>query len=230
MLITFSGLDGAGKSTLIALLVEWMEARGGVVAVRSTYYHVGVYATIRRIRDTAKWHLARVRGRAVDTELKTTDPDRLGLARQQHGRVLRMLFRVVRSQGFKRAVLFLDLPILMVARAWFGRSRKHILIMDRYIYDSLADASDGQRWVFVRFFLRLVPSPDCAVFLDVRPEEALRRKGEYSAEYNKIRRQKYEGIFKCVPTSVRLQNDLLIDTAEALFAEVSSRWPTATRK
>ena len=51
MLITFSGLDGAGKSTLIEWLRVALEAQRHRVAVLHLEHNVGVYATVRRVRD-----------------------------------------------------------------------------------------------------------------------------------------------------------------------------------
>src|SRR2546421_8848727 len=50
MLITFSGLDGAGKSTLIEWLRVALEAQRHRVAVLHLEHNVGVYATVRRVR------------------------------------------------------------------------------------------------------------------------------------------------------------------------------------
>ena len=51
MLITFSGLDGAGKSTLIAWLKESLERGNRRVAVFHMNDHVGAYAYLRAVRD-----------------------------------------------------------------------------------------------------------------------------------------------------------------------------------
>ncbi|HEU5262475.1 MAG TPA: hypothetical protein VFU41_13745, partial [Gemmatimonadales bacterium] len=51
MLITVSGLDGAGKSTLIGGLRAALERHGHTVAVLHMNDDVGVYAYARRARD-----------------------------------------------------------------------------------------------------------------------------------------------------------------------------------
>ena len=51
MLITFSGLDGAGKSTLIAWLRKALEERGHSVLVLHLNDDVGVYAYVRAARN-----------------------------------------------------------------------------------------------------------------------------------------------------------------------------------
>src|SRR5204862_3495158 len=54
MLITFSGLDGAGKSTLIERLKITLEQQHCRVAVFHINDHVGVYAYLRALRDRVR--------------------------------------------------------------------------------------------------------------------------------------------------------------------------------
>ena len=51
MLITFSGLDGAGKSTLIEWLKTALEEQDRQVAIFHLNDHVGLYAYARFVRD-----------------------------------------------------------------------------------------------------------------------------------------------------------------------------------
>jgi len=64
MLITISGLDGAGKSTLIERLQTGLERRGRRVAVRHMTDDIGVYACLRSARDALLPAAARRNGRA----------------------------------------------------------------------------------------------------------------------------------------------------------------------
>src|SRR5688500_16859550 len=47
MLITFSGLDGSGKSTLVEYLKESLEQENRKVAVSHMNYDVGLYSLLR---------------------------------------------------------------------------------------------------------------------------------------------------------------------------------------
>jgi thymidylate kinase len=76
------------------------------------------------------------------------------------------------------------------------------------MYDSLADVvnvSDADM-SFVRFFLKFVPRTDVPVFIDVPPEVAFERKGEYPVDYMKWRRDVYLGIFGLVKGSSIIPN------------------------
>src|SRR5437868_14634888 len=65
MLITFSGLDGAGKSTLIEWLRSALEEQRHRVAVLHLEHDVGVYAAVRRLREGAARLAWRRSGRAT---------------------------------------------------------------------------------------------------------------------------------------------------------------------
>ena len=58
MLITFSGLDGSGKTTLVGLLRASLERRDVRATVSHMYRDVGVYALgralVRRLRGRAR--------------------------------------------------------------------------------------------------------------------------------------------------------------------------------
>ncbi len=73
------------------------------------------------------------------------------------------------------------------------RSGADIVIMDRYIYDELANLPLSR--VLTRIFIRLVsafvPRPDVAYLLDADPEAARDRKPEYPLEFLHSCRQAY---------------------------------------
>lgn len=196
MLITFSGLDGAGKSTLIERLRAVLAADGHPVTVLTMYDDIGVYAFIRRVRDS-------VSGRRG---WSTSDPDRLGVPPSRHGPLMSALFRIVRSKRTKRVVYCVDL-LLFRLRLAVERARARVLITDRYFYDSLADIADGRRWSYIHWVLSLLPTPDVPVFVDVAPEAAFRRKAEYPLPYLARRRETYRHIFSRVERCLILKND-----------------------
>src|SRR5690606_38995894 len=53
MLVTFSGLDGAGKSTVIGDVVDTLRGAGRRCVVLHMNDDVGTYAFLRRLRDAA---------------------------------------------------------------------------------------------------------------------------------------------------------------------------------
>src|SRR5213596_1625276 len=167
MLITISGLDGAGKSTLIERLQTGLERRGRRVAVRHMNDDIGVYAWLRSARDA----LLPAHRQA------TRAPSLAGRARNA----------IIWNKAWRHILYVADLCVFLGYRLYLERARRQILIMDRYFYDTLVDVADGRHWGLLRLLARLTPTPDLSVFLDTSPEEAYRRKAEYPLAYQRAR-------------------------------------------
>lgn len=224
MLITFSGLDGAGKTTLIRGLRQTLESHGHAVTVLTMYDHVGLYAFIRFIRDRSRNVIQRaVRQRAAINKAPDNSPG-LGCRTGGHGKLMMaLILGIMRSRTVKRFVYIFDLCIFPLYRIYFETVRNRILIIDRYFYDSLADIAHGGRRLDTRLFLSFTPAPNLPVFVDVNPDEAFARKGEYSVEYLNVRRADYRKIFGAVRQPIVLVNKDLTVASRALDAVVFER-------
>ena len=199
MLITFSGLDGAGKSTLIEWLRLALEEQRHQVAVLHLEHNVGVYAAVRRLRDG----VARLTRRSSGSPPSVAAPG--------GGRRATLLRRirdaVVWSKVVRRVIYPLDVVVFLCYRAYLEGIRGRVLIMDRYFYDILVDVSStgARRWI--RWLKRITPTPTLPLLLDTGPEQAYARKGEYSVEYLRDRWTAYGEVFPWVRGGVRLRND-----------------------
>ena len=211
MLITFSGLDGAGKSTLIEWLRAELERRARRVAVFHMNDHVGVYAYLRAIRD---------RLRPPRAPRPPADPASPTLRR---GRLAAVRDAVIWNKSLRRLLYPLDLVVFWVYRLYIEKLRGRVLIMDRYFYDSLVDVSNGRGTRWVRFLARLTPTPDLAVFLDISPEESFARKGEYSVEYLRARWRHYRTVAPWVRSALVVDNRDLADTQQILARALEER-------
>jgi glycosyltransferase involved in cell wall biosynthesis/thymidylate kinase len=70
-------------------------------------------------------------------------------------------------------------------------ARRSIVVHDRYFYDYVILYLDAcPRWL-LRFYRRLIPEPDLTFFLDVAPEIAQARDGEYSPSFYPLQRRRY---------------------------------------
>lgn len=221
MLVTFSGLDGSGKSTLIDALRQQLAMADCPVTVLTMYDHVGVYACIRLFRDRVVAPLSG--GRLGKTTPNTTDPDRLGVTQQQGGVFGGALVRLVRSRAAKRVVILADVFLFWLYRGYVEGVRRRVLILDRYFFDSLADIAAAGNDGFRRIVMLLMPRPNLSIFVDVSPEKAFARKHEYSVEYNTRRRLQYETIFKRVPGVEIIANDDLNGSLRQLSRIVNER-------
>lgn len=192
MLITFSGLDGSGKSTLIQCLKESLEKRNKQVAVFHMYYDIGLLAGVRFVLKK----IGRNREAQSSTETKSAHAPR---QLSQNGRHDTKLARVRYAIGWNKSLrLFiypLDLVIFLCYRLYVEKVKKQIFIMDRYFYDTLVDVAEGHRWYGVRLLSRLTPTPSVPVLVDISAEEAFARKGEHSVDYLSRRRLSYQKVF-----------------------------------
>ena len=225
MLITFSGLDGAGKSTLIAWLKESLERGNRRVAVFHMNDHVGAYAYLRAVRD--RLFGGPPRGFAAPAE--PHEPGGPPGAAQPavrpslRERVWRLRIAIVWNKPLRRLLYLFDLVVFWFYRLRIEKTRRQILIMDRYFYDTLVDVSDGRHWFWIRLLARITPTPELPVFLDIGPEESYSRKGEYSIEYLRARWVAYKTVFPWVRSSVTLPNHDLNAAKAALQRAVLER-------
>ena len=204
MLITFSGLDGAGKSTLIEWLRTALEEQQQPVVVLHLEHDLGVYASARWLRDGLE-HF--VRGRrsngAGGQETASLVEPRGGMAMLAR----RIRNAVVWSKIVRRLIYPIDVLVFLCYRAYIEGMQRRVLIMDRYFYDILVDVSSGRRWGWIHLLKLITPTPTLPVLLETGPEEAYARKGEYSVEYLRNRWTAYRHVFPWVRSGFRLRND-----------------------
>lgn len=198
--VTFSGLDGAGKSTLIEWLERRLAARDRAVTVFHMNDHIGLYAYLRFARN-------RVVGAPPPPDWAAGTPASPAAAPRRPNwreRYRRVRYRILWNKALRRLVYPLDLLVFAVYRFYHEVLRRRVLIMDRYFYDTLVDVFDPRRGRWLRLLERLTPTPTLPIFLDVTPEESFRRKGEYTVEYLAHRSAAYQAVFAWVPSAVTL--------------------------
>jgi thymidylate kinase len=227
MLITFSGLDGAGKSTLTTFLQRELASHRR----RSVVYHmnkqVGLYAYLRVIRNLvaaspnpapSEWTASRGGGDSAASPRASAS----GSSRQRGRRsaLVRVRNALVWNKGIRRVLYPIDLAVFLCYRLYVERVRRHVLIMDRYFYDTIVDVSDGQRRLWVRLLEWITPKPDVAVYIDVEPEVAFARKGEYTIDYLRRRHERYRAVFTRVHPRLMIASGDLAASKAALRTAV----------
>jgi thymidylate kinase len=174
--ISFSGIDGAGKSTQIERLCASLQQIGLSVRMVCFWDHV---ARLTRFRESA--------GHVVfggDTGIGTPSAP---ISRRDKN---------VRSWFMTAIRLFLyslDAISLRVLVKRAQNSGADLLIFDRFIYDELANL-ELQHWMmraYARAIGRFVPKPDISYLLDADPVAARARKPEYPLEFLDFNRKSY---------------------------------------
>jgi thymidylate kinase len=167
IVVSFSGIDGAGKSTQINHLVDFIRQSGGQLAVISFWDQV---VALRKLREFTSHSVFK-------GEKGVGSPDRP--VRRRDKNVRSRLMTLARC-----AFYLLDALNTHLVLSRF-RSRCDVLIFDRYLYDELANLPLTSPFVrmYVQLLLRLTPRPDIAYLLDADPQKAIERKPEYPLEF-----------------------------------------------
>src|SRR5437879_8404417 len=176
LLLTFSGLDGSGKSTQIENARKYF-ANANVRTVMLAFWDDVVVC--KRYRE-------RFVHRVYGSERGIGTPDKPVQRRDKN----------MRGWYLSLARHFLYLLDAIHLCEVVGRARRgspDIIIMDRYIFDELANLPVNN--IFTRMYIRaisaFVPKPDLALLLDADPDEARARKPEYPVDFMKAARKAY---------------------------------------
>lgn len=175
LLISFSGIDGAGKSTQVEKLRRYLASAG--ISVRELTF----WDDIALLADLRAGFSRRVLSRDAtgDGRKPTT------LRRDKNVQNCALLVA--------RAVLYL-LDALSLRRAVAkAQHSASVLLFDRYIYDQLAVLPMTSRLAraYARLVLKIAPRPDLSYLLDAVPEVALARKPEYPLAFMHRYRSSY---------------------------------------
>jgi thymidylate kinase len=174
--ISFSGIDGSGKSTQIDALCERLKEDG--LSVRSIRFWDDI-AKLTGLRDTIG-HEVFKGDRGIGTPSVPINRQDKNV-RSYLMTALRLLLYLIDTISQR----------LVVREAL--RSDVDLVIFDRYIYDELANLTLRNSVIrsYVRLIMMLVPKPDISFFLDADPVMARARKPEYPLEFLHVNRQSY---------------------------------------
>jgi thymidylate kinase len=211
LLMSFSGIDGAGKGTQIDALLRYLDDRGHRFKLYTFWDDVVAFSRYRE-------HLSL---RIFKGEKGVGSPDQ-PIARRDKN-----------VTSWYMVVLRLFLYIFDAFRLSALTSRQaakdvEFVIFDRYIYDELANLP-LQYWpvrLYVRLLLHVVPRPDLAFLLDADPENAVSRKPEYPLEFVHRNRNAYLEIANIARLTV-LAPCSIPETTEAIRNSLASLNPAA---
>jgi thymidylate kinase len=177
ILITFSGIDGAGKSTQIEKLCEYFAAQG--IPVRKLAFWDNA-VMFRGLRSGFSRKVLQSDG-AVGT------PERPANRNDKNTQAWPLLMG--------RSILhLLDVfHLRRVVQRAKAETASGVIIFDRYIYDQLAALPMRNSLVraYARLMLQVAPKPDLSYVLDAVPEAARARKPEYPLDFMREYRNSY---------------------------------------
>jgi thymidylate kinase len=174
--VSFSGVDGAGKSTQIQALRTWLEEQGLRVVTIAFWDQV---ATLTGMREGAGHKIFK-------GEKGVGSPDKPVNRRDKNIQTWPML--CVRLGLYALDALSTRKQVRKALA-----SDADFIIFDRYIYDQFANLRLRNRFVraYVRWLMTIVPRPDISYILDADPLQARTRKPEYPLDFIYINRRAY---------------------------------------
>jgi thymidylate kinase len=226
--VSFSGMDGAGKSTQIHNLRTRLSEAGLRVRL------VTFWDDVARLT-----HLREVSGHTLFKGDKGVGSPSAPINRRDKN---------VRSwpmTAVRYFLYFVDAVSLrsVVKRAL--RSDADFIIFDRYAYDELANLtlSNPIARGYVRFIMSFVPRPHVSYVLDADPDQARARKPEYPVEFLRFSRNSYFKLSEIIggmtvipPMPVQdverevLRHALAQLSSEDMQHDVSGQWIAENRR
>lgn len=176
LLISFSGVDGSGKSTQIENLCSALHTAGLKTTLLAFWDNVVVGVKYREGFVHKVYKSERGIG-APGKPVNRRDKNMRGW----HLTLARHFLYLLDALNLRR----------VVARA--KKSGADVVILDRYIYDELSNLNLGNSLSrgFVKLVHGFVPRPNIAYLLDADPVAAYARKPEYPVEFMKKGRRAY---------------------------------------
>lgn len=182
-LVSFSGIDGAGKSTQIQALRARLNDVGARVSLVTFWDDV---ARLTRVREVTG-HTLFKGDKGVGTPAQPVN---------RRDKNVRSWYMTAVRFG----LYFVDAISLRIEVARALRTNTDVIIFDRYLYDELANLSLQNRIerAYVRLLLPFVPQPDVSFVLDADPVQARARKPEYPLDFLHRSRASYLALSELV--------------------------------
>ena len=180
-IISFSGIDGAGKSTQIEMLRERLNQAGLRVSLLAFWDDVAMLTSVREFSG----HTLFKGEKGVGSPTKPVN---------RRDKNVRSWYMTLVRFG----LYFLDAVSLCLVVAKQRRGGGDVIIFDRYLHDQLANLNlnRGIGPFYARLLLAMTPKPDIAYLLDADPAQARERKPEYPVDFLQQSRTTYLALSK----------------------------------
>jgi thymidylate kinase len=218
-LISFSGIDGGGKTTQIEHLSSYLQKQGLNVLRLSFWDHVAVWSKMRSL----------VGERAAGSS-QTGEMIQRSFVPKNNKHIRKWYLTAARA-GF----YMLDVARLRRLLASPQIKDSDVVIFDRYIYDQIANiySKSSAARIYGRILLKQTPAPDLAFIIDASPAEAFGRKPEYPLEFVYQNRQNFLHLRELVSRLIVIPPGTAEDVRNEIYIHIrQSRLldPTSTKE
>jgi len=175
-IVSFSGVDGAGKTTQISGLETWLKQASQRTALLTFWDNIVAFPRLREFLSL----------KAFRGDQGVGSPEKPVVRCDKNVTSMPVI-------ATRFVLYFADAMSLRWKIRKLRKSNLDVIIFDRYVYDELANLP--LHWwasrIFVRFIAWLAPKPDVAYVLDADPQAAFARKPEYPLEFLRRNREAY---------------------------------------
>ena len=180
-IVSFSGIDGAGKTTQICALQNWLQGIGVTSRLLTFWDNVVVAPRFREAASRTAFKGDQGIG-SPEKPLHRRDKN----VTSRPVTAMRFFFYFADAFNLRRKIIQLKISQLK-------KTDPDVVIFDRYIYDELANLP-LKGWlvrVYIHLVLKLSPKPEIAYVIDADPAAAFQRKPEYPLEFLLKNRESY---------------------------------------
>lgn len=204
--VSFSGMDGAGKSTQIAALRSRIEETGRTVRVITFWDDVATLTQLREVSGHKLFKGDKGIG-SPDAPINRRDKN----VRSGPMTLVRFFLYTLDALSLRR----------VVKKAL--RSDAGFIICDRYAWDELANLTLSNPLVraYVRIVTAIVPTPDVSYVLDADPVLARARKPEYPIDFLHLCRDAYMRLSRLIGCLTVIPAGSVEEVAQRILEKVS---------
>jgi dTMP kinase len=215
MLISFSGIDGSGKSSYAQALKKAFEGCG----LKTEYIWTRV-GSLKGFQSLGKLWL---RGK-----VKSGSPTAIDNSAEYFYGMRSYLSKSWRAALWRIANI-IDFCLFYNLKVWFALLRRQVVICDRFVPDiftdlyTYSDNSKGRFWL--KLLSKCLPNPEVSILLDVPPEVALKRsKDKDCLEYLQRQAELYHKIGEVLSMKVVDTDGEFQDICNSLTNEILKRY------
>jgi thymidylate kinase len=218
--VSFSGIDGAGKSTQIRRLRSAIEQAGLRCSVVSFWDDV---ARFKKLREGASHSIFK-------SECGVGTPEAPVARRDKNVRSLPMT-------ALRLCIYLVDAVSTRMVMRRLSRCEADVVILDRFIYDELANLNleNPLMRAYARAMAKFVPQLEISFLIDAEPAEARARKPEYPLDFLHFSRKSYlqlSELIGCISVIAPGRTDEVgqeILNCAAMALSVGSNWDKIDR-